>query len=158
MLSNYLKYVIRALLILQLLILYGCGSDPENWEVEYDEFIPGFHGESVSFNKPMVYVLVNTPETGPTPFQMRIGKKLTAKRTIRAYKWNIELIELDNDEIFEVVGSLWVRKDWWSRIFTSDWRFVIFIDSKGVKSYSMMNIFKLYSNRPEFDTYTNQGQ
>lgn len=156
--SGILNVLFHLIFIIQLILLSGCGKEPNDWEIEYDEYIPGFHGESVRFNKPMVYVLINSHDKDYIPIQIKIGKKLTAKRTLRAYKKEIDSMNLNNDELFVITSSFWVRKDWWSNIFSPDWHIVIFKDSNGIESYSMTNIFKLYSNKPEFDTYSNFAQ
>lgn len=129
--------------------LAACGG---TLRVEPDPYDPKLHGQVVRFTVPMVYMKLTDTDLGEfTKKEIAIGRILVEEQAVNSLfnrEKNHEIIKIDININFTIIDSFWVRHDWFTREFASDYQMITLKDEFGILSTCLRSLL-INSNRKE---------
>jgi hypothetical protein len=160
------KYLINSYIAIFLFIfpsLTSCNDIPYGkYRIEWDEYDPSLHGQTVHFLKPMRYVFLEERHIGEYPKEdVEIGRILTTEEMVfepGGYAKTGYVSEPIKDGMeFTVKTSYWYRRDWFERELVGDKRYLIMEDELGRKSVMLFGTF-ISSDKPELYKLRDEGR
>lgn len=119
--------------------------------VEPDPIDPNLHGQVIRFTVPVVYMELNEEDLGEyTQKEIDIGKILVEEEdlyTLFDIKKTHKIIKINHTTQFNIEESFWIKHDWFTREFASDYQILVLKDNNGVYSVCLRSLL-IKSDKP----------